>query len=151
MQVSLIEYNTPGYKQMIALRMEILRKPLGLSFTPEQLTAEAGDLLIGAFENNEIIGCCVLTHHDNDTIQLRQMAVEQGNQTKGVGRKILAFAEQLALEKGYSILMMHARNVAMDFYKKCGYEIQGNEFTEVKVPHHYMEKRLRQGDTSISR
>lgn len=142
MQLKPIRQGTAEYDQMIELRMELLRRPLGLSFTREQLDAEKDDILIGAFENEEITGCCVLTPHDAATIQLRQMAVKKNVQTKGIGRSMVAFAEKIAKERGYTILMMHARNTALGFYKKCGYEIKGHEFIEVTVPHHYMEKKL---------
>jgi N-acetylglutamate synthase-like GNAT family acetyltransferase len=143
MEIKLIDHGSPDHKQMIGLRMEILRAPLGLSFTKEQLDAEKEDWLIGAFDNNKkIIGCCVLTRYSPDTIQLRQMAVKSNLQSSGIGKMIVAFAENLARENGFSILMMHARNVALGFYQKCGYTIRGNEFIEVTVPHHYMEKQL---------
>jgi N-acetylglutamate synthase-like GNAT family acetyltransferase len=142
MQVTLIKHESEAYSQMIGLRMELLRRPLGLSFTEEQLAGEKEDWLIGAFENNELIGCCVLTHYDASIIQLRQMAVRQDIQASGIGRRIVAYAEELARKIGYAALMMHARNTALGFYKKCGYEIRGNEFMEVTVPHHYMEKKL---------
>jgi N-acetylglutamate synthase-like GNAT family acetyltransferase len=142
MQLKLIEHGSMAYIQMIKLRMEILRKPLGLSFTQEQLDAEKKDWLIGAYKSNELIGCCVLTDYAPGTIQLRQMAVRQDIQSGGIGKRIVMYAEKFAREKGYSILMMHARNSALGFYKKCGYEVKGNEFIEVTVPHHYMEKRL---------
>ena len=142
MEIKLIEHASPDYEQMIRLRMEILRIPLGLSFNKEQLDAEKEDWLIGAFDNKKIAGCCVLTRQSADTIQLRQMAVMNNVQSSGIGKMIVAFAENLARENGFSILMMHARNVALGFYQKCGYTIRGNEFIEVTVPHHYMEKQL---------
>lgn len=127
---------------MVALRMELLRRPLGLSFTQEQLEKEKADILVGAFEDDTIVGCCVLTRHDPNTLQLRQMAVRQDTQHTGTGRRILAFAETWAREKGYAMMMMHAREVALGFYKKCGYAVKGDEFMEVTIPHYYMEKRL---------
>lgn len=36
----------------------------------------------------------------------------------------------------------HAREYAADFYLKLGYEITGDRFTEVGIPHRFMEKRL---------
>jgi GNAT superfamily N-acetyltransferase len=142
MEIRIITHGTAEYEQTIELRLELLRRPLGLLFTTQQLAGEKYETLIGAFEGKELIGCCVLTHCDSTTLQVRQMAVRENDQAKGIGRKILAFAENLAREKGYGILMMHARNTALGFYEKCGYEIKGKEFTEVGIPHHYMEKQL---------
>jgi predicted GNAT family N-acyltransferase len=142
MNVELIKHGTPEYDDLVELRREILRRPLGLVFTPEQLAQEKNEIHVGAYENGALVGCCVLTPVDNNTIQLRQMAVAQNVQTKGIGKKIIAFAEKISKEKGYTLLMMHARKVAIGFYEKCGYEIRGDEFTEVTIPHYYMEKRL---------
>jgi hypothetical protein len=38
--------------------------------------------------------------------------------------------------------MMHARKTAVGFYEKQGYEILGDEFLEVSVPHYEMRKKL---------
>jgi len=52
------------------------------------------------------------------------------------------FAENLARDKGYKKIMMHARDTAIGFYEKLGYKITSDEFIEVNVPHHVMEKIL---------
>ena len=51
MALKQIDHGTPEYRKMINLRMDILRKPLGLSFTQEELSKEKDDILIGAFED----------------------------------------------------------------------------------------------------
>jgi N-acetylglutamate synthase-like GNAT family acetyltransferase len=142
MELKIIQHGSTAYNQMVRLRLEVLRLPLGLVFTDTELEKEKDDILIGAFEKGAITGCCVLTRYDKDVIQLRQMAVKKDIQAKGIGKKILEYAEKTALAHGYSTLMMHARNTALGFYQKCGYEIKGNEFIEVTIPHHHMEKRL---------
>jgi predicted GNAT family N-acyltransferase len=76
------------------------------------------------------------------TIQLRQMAVDINMQGTGIGGAIVDFAEKTAKEKGFKILMMHARDVVISFYEKCGYHIADDGFTEVGIPHHKMEKHL---------
>ena len=50
---------------MVNLRYEIMRKPLGLSFNEEELKKEKEDILIGAFDEEEIIGCCMITKIDH--------------------------------------------------------------------------------------
>jgi len=40
MALKQIDYGTKEYKQMLALRNEILRKPLGITFSPEELEKE---------------------------------------------------------------------------------------------------------------
>jgi len=142
MALKQIDHGSKEYQQMVALRLEILRKPLGLSFTEEELTKEKDDILIGAFEDDKILACCLLTKVDNATIKLRQMAVQNKLQGKGIGASIMSFAETIARDKGYKKLTMHARDTAIGFYEKFDYYVKGSEFIEVNVLHHVMEKKL---------
>lgn len=142
MPIKIIDYNSIEYREMINLRMEILRKPLGLSFTPETLEKEKEDILIGAFDDEKITACCILTKIDSTIIQLRQMAVHPKMERNGLGASILAFAENIARDAGFRILIMHARKTAVGFYEKQGYEIHGDEFLEVSIPHYEMRKKL---------
>jgi predicted GNAT family N-acyltransferase len=137
-----IDHDSNEYKQMVALRNTILRQPLGLSFSDDELKREKEDILIAAFDDDDMLGCCVLSEIGNNTVRLRQMAVPNNLQGKGIGASIMSFAENLARDKGYKCLMMHARNTAIGFYEKFGFKTIGDEFIEVGVPHHVMEKKL---------
>jgi GNAT superfamily N-acetyltransferase len=138
-----IDHGSKEYQQMVALRYEIMRKPLGLSFSAEELAKEKNDLLIGAFDEEEMTGCCILTDISNGNVKLRQMAVLKNMQGKGIGETIIQFAENIARDKGYSTLTMHARDTAIGFYEKFGYKVEGEEFMEINIPHHIMKKKLR--------
>jgi len=142
MEIRIIPHNSNEYEQMIALRIAELLNPIGVPATYIDREKEKYDLLIGAFENGEIIGCCVLSPKSDETIQLRQMAVKDSSRGKGIGTGIIEFAEQVAKENNYTVLMMHARNPVIGFYKKNGYQISGSEFFEVGIPHHKMQKQL---------
>ena len=142
MALKIIDHGTPEYQQMVRLRNDMLRKPLGLHFDAEELEREKEDVLMGAFEDDRILGCCLLTRVDNKTVRLRQMAVPNNLQGKGIGRALMIFAENIARDMGYSKLIMHARKTAIGFYKKLGYSTQGKEFVEVTIPHFVMEKIL---------
>lgn len=137
-----IEHGSHRYQQMVQLRDEVLRRPLGLTFSPEQLETE-NDILVGAFEDDRILGCCILTPIDHETVKLRQMAVARKQQHKGIGYSIMQFAENLARDKGYKTVTMNARDTAIGFYQKMGYQVVGDSFIEVTVPHHVMVKKLR--------
>lgn len=143
MPLKIIDYGTPEYFQMIRLRNEILRSPLNLSFEKNELDREKDDILIGAFEEDKMLGCCLLTRMDKDNVRLRQMAVQDNLQKKGIGASMMNFAENIARDKGYEKMIMHARKTAVGFYEKLGYTIAGKEFIEVSIPHYVMEKKLR--------
>src|ERR1700743_3430384 len=142
MALRMIDHGTREYRQMVNLRNEILRKPLGLIFTEEELEKEKEDILMGAFEDDRLLGCCALSPRDSATVRLRQMAVPNNMQGKGIGRALMIFAENVARDLGYRKLCMHARKTAVGFYQKLGYSVSGEEFLEVTIPHLVMEKAL---------
>lgn len=142
MALKIIEHGSPEYRQMVKLRDDILRKPLGLIFTSDELEEEKDNILIAAFEDDQILGCCMLVEEQPGTVRLRQMAVLNNLQGKGIGRAIMSFAENIARDRGYKVLSMHARANATGFYEKMGYKVQGDQFVEVTIPHYVMEKKL---------
>lgn len=142
MAIKQINHGSTAYEKMIHLRIEILRKPLGLTFSEEELAKEKSDILIGAYDEDELLGCCLLTKVDDKCVKLRQMAVQKNQQSKGIGESILNYTENIARDKGYKKIMMHARDTAIGFYEKLGYTTVGDQFIEVNTFHHIMEKQL---------
>ena len=142
MALKIIDHGSKEYQQMVQLRNDILRKPLGLKFTPEELEKEKEEILIAAFEEDKMLGCCMLIKVDPTSVRLRQMAVLNNLQGKGIGRALMQFAENIARDLGYQKITMHARKSATGFYQKQGYQMSGEEFEEVTIPHYVMEKLL---------
>jgi len=142
MALKIIDHGSREYQQMVHLRNEILRKPLGLRFSPEELEREKEEILMAAFEDEKILGCCMLVKMDTLSVRLRQMAVLNNLQGKGIGRALMQFAENIARDRGYRKIVMHARKTAVGFYEKFGYQVSGNVFEEVTLPHFVMEKDL---------
>jgi N-acetylglutamate synthase-like GNAT family acetyltransferase len=143
MPIKQIDHGSKEYAQMVNLRHEILRKPLNLAFEADELDREKNDVLIGVFDEDKILGCCLLTKVDKDCLRLRQMAVQNNLQGKGIGAAMMNFAENVARDMGYRKLIMHARKSAIGFYEKLGYKVTGKEFEEISLPHFIMEKKLR--------
>mgnify|MGYP003575048359 CR=1 FL=1 len=142
MNLQIIQHGTAAYNQMLQLRIKVLLNPIGVSPSFINTEKEKEDILIAAFEEQDMVGCCVLTKRDKETVQLRQMAVDDVVQGKGVGSAIIQFAEQVAKENGYSTIMMHARSAVVPFYLKNGYYVTGDAFEEVGIAHRFMQKKL---------
>ena len=142
MALKIIDHGTHEYRLMLKLREDLLRKPLGISFTKEELEKEKNDVLIGAFDDDDILGCCMLVEMEPGVVRLRQLAVLNNLQGKGVGTAILQFSENLARDLGYKKITMHARKNTVDFFEKLGYQTVGEEFIEITIPHFEMHKEL---------
>jgi predicted GNAT family N-acyltransferase len=142
MHIAEIKYNSPEYRQMLVLRDEVLRKPLGISLDLSKLGSDESDFLIGCFEEDIIIGCVILTPINDKELKLRQMAVKKDLQGSGIGSEIVNWSEDFARYKGFKKMVMNARKYAIPFYEKLGYSVYGDEFTEVGIPHFKMTKDL---------
>jgi len=66
---------------------------------------------------------------------MRQVAVSDKHQGLGIGRAMVEFSERFARENGYGKISMHARDTAVGFYLRLGYEVEGEPFEEVTIPH----------------
>jgi len=139
---SLLHHGTKEYEDTLVLRYEVLRKPLGLSYDPRELAEEDDSFHIATRLEGKVVACLVLKPLDERCIKMRQLAVRESSQGKGFGRELVNYAESFAKERGYSEIVLHARETALGFYEKLGYQIEGNPFTEVGLPHLAMRKKL---------
>lgn len=73
---------------------------------------------------------------------MRYVAVRNNIQNSGVGSKMLAFFEKIAKEKGFKSVYCHARDSAINFYTKNGYQVESEMFEQVTIPHIKMRKIL---------
>ncbi len=142
MDIKLIPHNSDEYLATTLLRERLLRSPLGLQFTPEELAQEKNEHHIAAYDNDSLIGCLVLVPIDERTMKMRQLVIETHHQGEGIGKKLVDFSENFTLEKGCSTIILHARKRAVAFYMKFDYEVVGDEFIEVTIPHYKMKKEL---------
>lgn len=66
------------------------------------------------------------------------MAILKEHQGKGIGKIILKHGEQLLKEQHAKIIWCNAREVAITFYKKNGYQIIGESFNIKDIGLHYV-------------
>lgn len=115
---------------------------MGLDIHNDDLAAETEQIIFVFEEEGKVLGCVLLQQYDATTFKLRQMAVDGAMQGKGIGAELVNAADLYAVQVGKHKMILHARDVAIPFYQKLGYETVGPEFLEVGIPHHKMEKIL---------
>jgi len=136
-----IVFGTNEYKRECQLRKEVLREPLGLSLSPEDLAGEENQLHFGLFEaDDNLVACVIAAPLSPTTARIRQMAVTPARQGKGLGQRIMNETENNLRARGYKSLELDARSSAVGFYRKLGYTVVGDEFIEVTVLHFRMVK-----------
>ena len=139
-----VPFGSEAYEATVALRDDILRKPLGLTFSEQDLDSEWYSYHLAAYFASELVGVLVLKPLDQQVVKMRQVAIAAPHQRKGMGQELVAHAEAFARAKGYQQMVLHARQIAIPFYERLAYDLVGDEFTEVGIPHRKMRKRLPQ-------
>jgi len=142
MRCAEIKHGSPEYRVTVALRDEILRKPLGLCFSKEQLQAESTDRHLACYRGGRLVACLVLTRESGGTMRMRQVAVAADCQRQGIGAALVSYAERLAAELGCDEMAAHARETALSFYTQLGYTAFGDRFIEIGLPHVRVRKPL---------
>lgn len=137
--VQIVPWGSPRYIQSLGLRFEVLRRPLGLVFDPATFLDEVNDIHLIAHYKDWVLGCMMLSRVE-EGVKMRQVAVGHSEQRLGVGSEMIRFAEQHAKEMGCKAIVLHARDSAVPFYLKHNYELVGDGFLEVGIPHHAMRK-----------
>ena len=146
LRISEIAHRSRAYEQAVRLREAVLRRPLGLVFTAQELDDEAGSHHIVALEDDQddedgaCVGCLVLLPIDADVVRMRQVAVQPDRQRQGIGRALVRFAEQSARARGHREIVAHVREPVIPFYGSLGYALTGSRFIEVTLPHFPMRK-----------
>ena len=139
MTLAWVAHNSDEYLLAVELRRRVLRAPLGLDFSEEDLAAEADQLHLVAFGEGTALGCLILVPIKLG-FKMRQVAVDPEFQRRGIGEQLVRESERIAVEMGAAKMELNARLTAVDFYKRLGYTVVGEEFIEVGIPHLNMLK-----------
>ncbi len=138
-----IEFASPEYDQTIKLRYDILREPLGLDFSVEDIEVEYLSHHLACFDEHfRLLGCLVLRPLADGEIKMRQVAVAQAAQGMGIGTRLVEASEVYARDLGFGEMVLNARTTAVPFYKRMAYDTEGEPFEEVSVEHYKMRKSL---------
>lgn len=137
-----IKFDSWQYRCACRLREAVLREPLGLLLSEDDLRGEAGQLHFGMFAGQEMVACVSAAPISATQARIRQTAVAPDYQQQGVASDMMRQVEAILADRGYTTLSLHARKSAIGFYLKLGYSTVGEEFIEITVPHQKMIKEL---------
>lgn len=137
-----IEWNSDLYALEIELRERLLRAPLGMGFSTEELAAESAELHFGLIDQKQLKACAVIVPGPRDQAKLRQMAVHEDHQRQGLGSTLIRHIESELRCREFQRVELHAREEAVPFYGRLGYRTIGDRFIEVNLAHWRMYRQL---------
>lgn len=142
LRFEIIEHNSFKYQASVVLRSKVLRIPLGLKFSEEELENEYNQIHFGVFDNDLLVGILIMVPSENQSVKMRQVAIDPYHQAKGIGVQLVQFSEKYVEELGFEKIELHARETAKRFYEKLNYKTDNKLFYEIGIPHFKMWKKL---------
>jgi GNAT superfamily N-acetyltransferase len=126
------------------LRYRILRQPWKQPLGSERNEGDESGMHFALFEDEKIKAIARLDQSAQFECQVRFVAVESFMQGRGYGRLIMEACERVACERGDTKIILHAREVALNFYTKLDYKlIEKSHLLFGEIQHYLMEKELK--------
>lgn len=136
-----ITYNSTEWVDAVKLREKILREPLGSYFTKQELAEEKNHIQVAGFINNTLVATAVLVP-EGEAMKMQRVVVAENLRGLNIGTEMMLFCERFALSHKAHLIYCHARDTAVNFYLKNGYQGMGNYFDEDGIPHLKMTKTI---------
>ena len=131
------------FKQYYHLRWKLLRAPWNEPEGSEKDDDEDDSFHVIAKDNAQIVGVARLQNISPQQAQVRYMAVSEDYQGRGAGRKIMQHIEAHARKNGIREIFLHAREPAVPFYEKLGYQhVEKSYLLFGCIQHYKMNKVL---------
>lgn len=125
------------------LRYRILRQPWNQPIGSEKNEGDSTGIHLALFESGIIKAVARLDISGEKVSQVRFVAVEEACQGKGLGKLVMNEVEKIAISRGDTLLILHAREVALPFYKKQGYQlIEKSHLLFDEIQHFLMQKEF---------
>ena len=142
--MKIIEPNSSAeFEQYYNLRYEVLRKPWLQPKGSEKDDKSSIHRMIIDESNGKAVAVGRLQFNTSEEAQIRYMAVSDNYQLKGYGNIIVKTLEDIALNKGIRNIILQARENALKFYWKNGYEIIEKSYLLFdEIQHWLMVKKI---------
>jgi predicted GNAT family N-acyltransferase len=141
-----IEIRTPitpkEWELYYALRYDVLRKPLNQPLGSERNDGDLKGIHFALFEDGMLRAIARLDKVDDETGQTRFVAVDTVARGKGFGKLIMEAVEAKSIARGNKKMILHARDYALPFYLRLGYNEIEKSYKLFDVLQHYLMEKL---------
>lgn len=142
MDIREIAYASAEYELEKQLRHAVMRAPLGMTLSDEDVSGEDSQLHFAAFDGETLVGCVLFKLLDDGQAKLRQMAVANHMHGQGIGLALVTHAEAELRQRGITHIVTDARIEAHGFYARMGYKVEGEPYEVLGIPSIMMVKAL---------
>ena len=144
---TMLEIKSPvtdsDWKAYYALRFNVLREPWNQPLGSEVLADEDQVIHAIAVKDGVVLGVARMHESAEKQGQVRCVATATAAQGKGIGKAIMAYLEEKAKQKGWTEIVLEARENAVPFYQAIGYAIVAESYLLFgEIQHYRMQKSL---------
>lgn len=132
-----------AFTEMQAIRTIVFHKEQGVDQALEfdGLDNIAEHLL--AYLDNQPAGTARIRYLDSQTAKIERLAVLSNARGKGIGKKLMEKALDMAEQKAIQQVVVNAQEYVKGLYQQLGFEQVGEKFEEAGIPHVKMLKKIR--------
>ena len=138
----IINLSSPEYPEYLELREAVLRRPIGLRITEEELAMEKHYVHIAGLIDGRVCATTALVPEEANRMRMIQVAISPDVQSRGIGTAMMRLIDDYCKQRGVEYIWCNARESAIAFYAKNGYSAEGESFEKVGIPHRLMHKSL---------
>jgi predicted GNAT family N-acyltransferase len=121
------------------LRFRVLREPWNQPRGSDRNDGDASAQHFAVWEKGKPLAVARLDEtEEKGIVQVRFVAVESNQQGRGLGKIIMLEAEKVAKEQGKHRIILHARENALEFYKRLGYSVVEQSYLLFDEIQHYL-------------
>ncbi len=146
-EVNNLQVTTPqtpnDWEEYFDLRWRILRAPWNQPKGSERVEDDNTSFHAMIRNDEKVIACGRIHPVDDQTAQIRFMAVDYAYQGMGIGSLVLRYLEEYAIKKKIKKIILQAREEAISFYERNGYSmVKKTDLLFGTIQHYLMEKNI---------
>lgn len=130
------------YKDSIQIRQEVFIEEQGFPPDSDIDDLEAASEHLVLYEDHTPLATARIYNVRDKVYRIERVAVLKNERSRGLGKVLLQELENHIEQKNAHEITLKSKGIAVDFYKKHGYEKNGEEFLDYGIPHLEMVKKL---------
>ena len=124
------------------LRFRVLRQPWGQSVGSEKDNNEESAYHFALYKETTLIAVVRLDEKNQSEFQVRYMAVEPSYQGQGMGKILFEYVMGFCASKNATEIILHAREIAIPFYRAMHFEIVEKSHLLFNEIQHYLMRKI---------
>ncbi|MFC6175365.1 GNAT family N-acetyltransferase [Companilactobacillus huachuanensis] len=130
------------YQDSLKIRKAVFVKEQGVPQNLEIDDSENKCTYFNIYLNHQAVATARFSPTEDNGVHIQRVAVLKDFRQQQLGSELIEIIIKYARENNYSYAILGAQNHAQEFYKKLGFDVVGEQYTEVGIQHHDMKLNL---------